>query len=295
MAISADASSPGSSAARAAGPRSSDEVVIRVTNLHKIFGDRHILRGVNVEVRRGETLVIMGGSGCGKSTLLRHLIGVLDPDEGTVEIFGQDLSLLSEEGLNAVRKRFGILFQSGALYNSMTVGENVALPLREHTALDEEIIEIMVKMKLEMVGLREFESYTPSQLSGGMRKRVALARAITLDPEIVFYDEPTTGLDPIVTGVIDKLINDFKRGMGITSVVVTHDMGSAFRVADRMVMLYDGRVVACGTPDEIRGSKEEVVQQFIRGRPDGPIPLRLSKVDYEADLLTEKRQTQART
>ena len=265
-----------------------NEVVIRVENLHKTFGDRSILKGVNLEVRRGETLVIMGGSGCGKSTLLRHLIGILDPDDGRVEILGQDLSHLNESGLSAVRKRFGILFQSGALYNSMSVGENIALPLREHTSLDDEIIEIMVKMKLELVGLREFESLMPSQLSGGMRKRVALARAIALDPEIVFYDEPTTGLDPIVTGVIDKLINDFKKAMGITSVVVTHDMGSAFRVADRMVMLYEGRVVAEGTPAELQTSRKDLVDQFVHGRPDGPIPLRLSKLSYEADLLTER-------
>ena len=265
-----------------------NEVVIRVENLHKTFGDRSILKGVNLEVRRGETLVIMGGSGCGKSTLLRHLIGILDPDDGRVEILGQDLSHLNESGLSVVRKRFGILFQSGALYNSMSVGENIALPLREHTSLDDEIIEIMVKMKLELVGLREFESLMPSQLSGGMRKRVALARAIALDPEIVFYDEPTTGLDPIVTGVIDKLINDFKKGMGITSVVVTHDMGSAFRVADRMVMLYEGRVVAEGTPAELQTSRKDLVDQFVHGRPDGPIPLRLSKLSYEADLLTER-------
>ena len=268
--------------------RSQNEVVIRVENLHKTFGGRSILKGVDLEIRRGETVVIMGGSGCGKSTLLRHLIGILDPDEGRVEILGQDLSHLNEAGLAAVRIRFGILFQSGALYNSMSVGENIALSLREHTGLDEEIIEIMVKMKLELVGLREFENLMPSQLSGGMRKRVALARAIALDPEIVFYDEPTTGLDPIVTGVIDKLINDFKGAMGITSVVVTHDMGSAFRVADRMVMLYEGHVVAEGTPAELQTSRDGLVDQFVHGRPDGPIPLRLSKLSYETDLLTER-------
>ncbi len=264
------------------------DVVIRVENLHKSFGGRPILKGIDLEVRRGETVVIMGGSGCGKSTLLRHLIGSIEPDEGRVEIFGEDLSTLDHDGLDAVRRRFGILFQSGALYNSMTVGENIALPLKEHTGLDDRIIEIMVKMKLELVGLREFETLMPAQLSGGMRKRVALARAIALDPEIVFYDEPTTGLDPIVTGVIDKLINDFKRGMGITSVVVTHDMGSAFRVADRMIMLYEGRIVAEGSPADLRTSGDPLVDQFVKGKPDGPIPLRLSKISYEADLFTER-------
>lgn len=262
-----------------------DGVVLRTEGLEKSFGDRKVLKGVDLEVRRGETLVIMGGSGCGKSTVLRHLIGVLRPDRGRVEVFGRDLAELDDDGLGDVRKRFGILFQSGALFNSMTVGENVALPLREHTNLGREIIEIIVKMKLELVGLREAESLMPAQLSGGMRKRVGLARAIALDPEIVFYDEPTTGLDPIVTGVIDKLIIDFKHGMGISSVVVTHDMESAFRVADRMVMLYDGKVVEEGTPGEIRQSPNPLVKQFIGGEPDGPIPLRLSKVDYEEDLF----------
>ena len=274
-----------SSTALAAAPNQ-DDVIIKVEGLRKRFDGRTILRGIDLVVRRGETVVIMGGSGCGKSTLLRHMIGVVQPNSGKVEIFGQDLSLLTDDGLSSVRKRFGILFQSGALYNSMTVEENVALPLREHTELDDQIIQIMVKMKLEMVGLREFENLMPSQLSGGMRKRVALARAIALDPEVVFYDEPTTGLDPIVTGVIDKLINDFKRGMGITSVVVTHDMGSAFRVADRMIMLYEGKVVASGTPEELRHTDDPLVQQFIQGEPDGPIPLRLSKIGYETDLLT---------
>jgi phospholipid/cholesterol/gamma-HCH transport system ATP-binding protein len=263
-----------------------DHYVIRLSGVKKAFGEREILRGVDLDVRRGETLVIMGGSGCGKSTVLRHMIGVLSPDEGGVEVFGQDLGDVTDDDLGAIRRRFGILFQSGALYNSMTVSENVALPLREHTDLDEEIIRIIVKMKLEMVGLREAESLMPAQLSGGMRKRVGLARAIALDPEIIFYDEPTTGLDPIVCGVIDKLINDFKHGLGVSSVVVTHDMNSAFRIADRMVMLYEGRVVASGSPEEMRTNGDDLIKQFINGEPDGPIPLKLSKLDYEADLMS---------
>ena len=267
-------------------PARAQEVVLRVLALHKRFGPRTVLSGVNLEVRRGEVLVIMGGSGCGKSTLLRHLIGALTPDQGSVELFGQDLAQLSEEGLNAIRRRFGILFQSGALFNSLTVGENVMLPLREHTALQEEIIRIIMKMKLELVGLRDFEDLMPSQISGGMRKRVGLARAIALDPEIIFYDEPGAGLDPIVAGVIDQLIMDLSHKLGVTSVVVTHEMGSAFRIASRMVMLYEGQVVAQGTPDEIRASDDPLVKQFIRGEPDGPIPLRRSRVDYETDLLS---------
>jgi phospholipid/cholesterol/gamma-HCH transport system ATP-binding protein len=228
----------------------------------------------------------MGGSGCGKSTLLRHLIGALEPDAGTVELFGQDLAALDEDGLNAIRKRFGVLFQSGALFNSLTVGENVLLPLREHTILQDEIARIVMKMKLELVGLRDFESLMPAQISGGMQKRVGLARALALDPEIIFYDEPGAGLDPIMAGVIDRLICDLSRKLGVTSVVVTHEMGSAFRIADRMIMLHDGRIVAQGMPAEIRGSSDPLVQQFIRGEPDGPIPLRCSRIEYETDLLT---------
>ncbi len=262
------------------------EVLIRVKGLRKSFGSRWVLNGIDLEVRRGEILVIMGGSGCGKSTLLRHLIGALTPTDGTVELFGKELADLDDDDLNAVRKRFGVLFQSGALFNSLTVGENVALPLREHTSLQEEIIRIILKMKLELVGLRDFEGLMPSQISGGMQKRVGLARAIALDPEIIFYDEPGAGLDPIVAGVIDKLIMDLSGKLGVASVVVTHEMGSAFRIAHRMIMLYDGRIVAQGTPEEIRGSADPLVRQFIRGDPDGPIPLRRSRVDYETDLLT---------
>jgi len=261
------------------------EVLIRVEDLRKSFGDREVLSGVHLEVRRGETLVVMGGSGCGKSTLLRHLMGATAPDSGIVEIFGKDLSTLDEDELNEIRKRFGVLFQSGALFNSMTVGENVALPLREHKQLDEDVIRIVVKMKLELVGLRDFEDLMPAQISGGMKKRVGLARALALDPEIIFYDEPGAGLDPVMAGVIDKLITDLSQKLGVTSVVVTHEMESAFQIADRMLMLYEGQVVASGTPDEIRWSTDDLVQQFIRGNPDGPIPLRRSRIDYEADLL----------
>jgi phospholipid/cholesterol/gamma-HCH transport system ATP-binding protein len=265
--------------------RKTSEVVVQVTDLHVVLDGRAVLAGVNLSVYRGETLVILGGSGSGKSTLLRALIGVLPPTRGHVELFGLDVYGLDEDALNAVRKRFGILFQSGALYNSMTVGENVSLPLREHTGLSEDIIQIMVKMKLELVGLRDFEHLMPSQLSGGMKKRVGLARALALDPEIIFYDEPGAGLDPITAGVIDKLIMDLSRKLGVTSIVVTHEMGSAFRIADRMVMLYEGRIVAAGTPGEFRATTDPLVRQFVNGEPDGPIPLRRSKVDYEDDLL----------
>jgi phospholipid/cholesterol/gamma-HCH transport system ATP-binding protein len=265
--------------------KKTDEVVVDVNDLHVTYDGRPILAGIQLKVFRGEILVIMGGSGCGKSTLLRTIIGAETPSRGAVKILGRDLLVLDEDGRNELRKRFAILFQSGALYNSMSVGENVALPLREHTDLDDEIIRIMVKMKLELVGLRDFEALMPAQISGGMKKRVGLARALALDPEIIFYDEPGAGLDPIVAGVIDKLIMDLSGKLGVTSIVVTHEMGSAFRIADRMVMLYEGHVVAEGTPQEIRASSNPLVRQFIHGEPDGPIPLRRSKVDYEEDLL----------
>ncbi|MBM4048538.1 MAG: ABC transporter ATP-binding protein [Planctomycetes bacterium] len=259
--------------------------VIEVAGLVKSFEGRNVLDGINMTVNKGETMVIMGGSGCGKSTVLRCLIGAYRPEAGSICVFGKEITTMSEAELNEVRKKFGILFQSGALYNSMTVGENVALPMREHTELDDNIISIMVKMKLELVGLRDFDHLKPAQLSGGMQKRVGLARAIALDPEILFYDEPTTGLDPITAGVINQLIVDLSDKLGVTSLVVTHDMNSAFMVADKMMMLYEGKVVQQGTPDEIRNTSNPLVKQFISGAPDGPIPLRRSSKEYALDLV----------
>ncbi|MBP7056243.1 MAG: ABC transporter ATP-binding protein [Candidatus Omnitrophica bacterium] len=263
----------------------SAEVVIKAENVVRRFGERTILNGISLEVYKGETFVIMGGSGCGKSTFLRHLIGALKPDSGKVYLLGQELSALNEDELDKVKKRIGMSFQSAALFDSMTVGDNVSLPLKEHTKLDKSVIDIVVKMKLEMVGLRGFEALMPSQLSGGMRKRVALARAIVMDPEVVFYDEPTAGLDPIVAGVIDKLILDLSKKLAITSVVVTHDMKSVFSIADRVAMLYEGRVLEVGTPAEIKASKNQMVQQFINGSPDGPIKFFQQKDDYLEQLI----------
>lgn len=257
-----------------------DEILLRAHNLAKIYDDHRVLDAVSFDVKKGEVLVIMGGSGCGKSTTLRILIGLERPNEGRVWLFGKETTHASEDDFDEHRKRFGVLFQSGALFNSMTVGENVALPLRQHTDLDDNIIDIMVRMKLEMVGLTGFEHLKPSEISGGMKKRVGLARAIALDPELVFYDEPSAGLDPVVSSVIDELILDLKAKMGITSVVVTHHMDSAFTIADKMVMLYQGRVLAYGTPDEIRNSDDPIVQQFINGKADGPIPLKTSRDKY---------------
>ena len=247
------------------------EVVIKIEDLVKEFEGRKVLEGINLDIYKGERIVIVGGSGCGKSTLLRHLIGHLKPDSGKVFLFGEDISKANEDEMDKLRKRFGMLFQSAALFDSMTVEENISLPMKEHTKLDDHIIKIMVKMKLNQVGLRGFGHLMPSQLSGGMKKRVGLARAIALDPEIIFYDEPSAGLDPVVTAVVDKLILDLSEALSITSVVVTHDMNSVFRIADRIVMLYKGKVLQIGTKEEIRNSKNEYIQQFINGSIDGPM------------------------
>src|ERR1700739_3463729 len=261
--------------------------VIEVDHLVRKFGDRTVLNDISFNVRRGETLVIMGGSGCGKSTLLRHIIGSMKPTAGSVKIFGQEITGMNEREIANVRKRFGMLFQSGALLASLTVGENVALPLVQHTELSEDQIEEIVKKKLEMVGLSGFENLKPAEISGGMKKRVGLARALALDPELLFSDEPTSGLDPIMTAVVDQLTLKLTREAGMTAIVVTHDMTSAFRIATRMIMLGHGDIIANGTPDEIRNSENAEVQQFIHGQADGPIPLNLSQDEHQ-DLQSVK-------
>jgi len=262
------------------------EVVIKVENLVKKFGDRTVLNGINLEIYKGETFVIMGGSGCGKSTLLRHIVGNFKPTSGSINLLGEDITDLYGSQLDSVRKKIGMSFQSSALFDSMNVGENVSLPLREHTKLEKSIIDIVVKMKLELVGLRGFEDLMPSELSGGMKKRVGLARAIVMDPQIVFYDEPTAGLDPIVAAVTDKLISDFSKKLSITSVVVTHDMKSVFSIADRIAMIYDGKILIVGTTDEVQNSSDPMVQQFINGNHDGPIKFFQQKDNY-LETLTQ--------
>ena len=272
--------------------------VIVVKDLVKRFGEQTVLDGVNLDVQVGETMVIMGGSGSGKSTMLRHMIGSILPDEGAVTLFGQNLADRDEEGMNALRKKFGILFQSGALFNSLTIAENVALPLQEHTSLASSIIEIQVKIKLELVGLREHADKYPAQISGGMKKRAGLARALALDPQLLFYDEPSAGLDPVTSAEIDRLIVDLSKKIGVTSVVVTHEMDSAFTIADRMAMLDKGRVLAIEERawfDNLRQLPEtkcaalsvdhQLIRQFLRGDADGPITERRAATNYAEDLL----------
>lgn len=273
--------------------------VIEIRNLVRRFGAQTVLDGINLDIAEGETMVIMGGSGCGKSTLLRHLIGSLQPSEGSIKIFGEEITTVGEAGLDSVRKKFGILFQSGALFNSMSIADNIALPLREHTTLDSHIIEIQVMIKLELVGLREHANKFPSQISGGMKKRAGLARALALDPRILFYDEPSAGLDPVTSAEIDQLMLDLTRKLGVTSVVVTHEMDSAFTIADRMTMLDKGRALMIDTRaafDALRKTspedcaklqeKDRLIRQFLRGDAQGPLTERKAATNYAEDLLS---------
>jgi phospholipid/cholesterol/gamma-HCH transport system ATP-binding protein len=239
------------------------EPVISLRDLRVSYGDREILHGIGFDVKRGETIVILGGSGSGKSTLLRTLVGLERPSSGQIWIKGRDIAAISQAEMDEIRRKIGMSFQGGALFGSMTVGENVALPLREHTQLEDSTIEIMLRLKLEQVGLEGFEYYMPSQLSGGMKKRAAVARALAMDPEILFFDEPSAGLDPIIAAGIDQLIMELKSAFRMTIIVVTHELASAFLIADRMVLIDKGNIVAIGTSEEMRSSTQPRVRQFL--------------------------------
>jgi phospholipid/cholesterol/gamma-HCH transport system ATP-binding protein len=266
--------------------------LIRVRDIIKTYGDRTVLDGINLDVLQGETLVIMGGSGSGKSTMLRIMVGSVRPDSGDIRVAGTSLCAMDDAQLTEYRKRgIGLLFQSAALFNSMSVHDNVALPLREHTDLAESTIDVVVKIKLELVGLREHGDKMPAELSGGMKKRAGLARAMALDPKILFYDEPSAGLDPVTSAEIDELIIDLNEKLGITSVVVTHEMDSARRVADRMVLLDRGKFIVSGTPDEMFGSADPLVKQFMHGLTEGPLTERRKQSNYADDLLNAKTIT----
>jgi phospholipid/cholesterol/gamma-HCH transport system ATP-binding protein len=246
-------------------------------------GGREILHGISFDVQRGETLVILGGSGSGKSTLLRTLVGLQIPTSGEVWIRGKNFAAITGAERDEIRTRLGMSFQGGALFGSMTVGENVALPLVEHTQLEQSTVEIMVRLKLDQVGLSGFEDYLPSQLSGGMKKRAAVARALAMDPEILFFDEPSAGLDPIIAAGIDQLILELKKAFHMTIIVVTHELASAYLIADRMVLINKGDVVAMGTVQEMQNSKHPKVRQFLDRVPE---PAVAQELDY-LQMLTE--------
>lgn len=246
-------------------------------------GGREILHGISFDVQPGETLVILGGSGSGKSTLLRTLVGLEKPSSGEVWIQGKNLAAISDSERDEIRRHLGMSFQGGALFGSLTVGENVALPLREHTKLEPSTVEIMVRLKLDQVGLSGFEHFLPSQLSGGMKKRAAVARALAMDPEILFFDEPSAGLDPIIAAGIDQLILELKRAFHMTIIVVTHELASAYLIADRMVLINKGEVVAMGTVQEMQNSRHPKVRQFLDRVPEPAVALEL---DY-LQMLTE--------
>jgi phospholipid/cholesterol/gamma-HCH transport system ATP-binding protein len=251
--------------------------MIKVVDLYKSFGSKQVLRGVNLEVHDAETLTIIGGSGTGKSLLLKNIIGLLKPDRGEIFIDDQETTHLNEAQLLRVQQKFGYLFQDAALFDSMTVGDNVAFGLRNLTDFTEQQIADRVLECLAVVGLQGVENLKPAALSGGMKKRVGLARAIAYRPEYVLYDEPTTGLDPIMADVINDLIIRLQEKLQVTSIVVTHDMKAAYKISDRIAMLYQGKIITVGAPDEIRNSEDPLVHQFVEGLSEGPITLNYEK------------------
>jgi phospholipid/cholesterol/gamma-HCH transport system ATP-binding protein len=248
-----------------------DREAIIAEDIHKSFGPNVVLNGIELTVHEGETLVIIGRSGCGKSVFLKHIIGLMKPDAGTITVDGYDVTKLKGRDLNNVRRKFGMVFQGAALFDSLSVGENVGFFLYEYSGLSDEEIADVVEEKLRLVGLENISDMKPAELSGGMKKRVSLARALAHDPEIVLYDEPTTGLDPIMADVINELIIKLDEQLDVTSIAVTHDMASAYKIADRIAMMYGGKIIAVGTPDDIKNSANDYVQQFINGEAQGPI------------------------
>jgi phospholipid/cholesterol/gamma-HCH transport system ATP-binding protein len=245
--------------------------MIQLEGVSKRLGTKQVLEDLSLELPTGLTTVILGRSGTGKSVLLKHIIGLMHPDEGRIVVDGEDIASLDENELNRVRRRFGMLFQGAALFDSLTVGENIALPMREHLRLEEAELQRRVAERLSWVGLEGVEDMKPSSLSGGMKKRVGLARAVAIDPAYILYDEPTTGLDPIMSDVINQLIRSIQQRMNVTSVVVTHDLHSAWKVGDRVALLHEGRVQFTGTPAEAETTSDMIVRQFIEGRSEGPV------------------------
>lgn len=266
------------------------EAMISLRNLRVRYGEQEILHGIDFEVMRGETLVILGGSGSGKSTLLRTLVGLEKPSSGEIWLKGKNIAAIPGAEMDELRKQIGMSFQGGALFGSMTVGENVALPLREHTKLEDSTIEIIVRLKLEQVGLTGFENYMPAQLSGGMKKRAAVARALAMDPEILFFDEPSAGLDPIIAAGVDELILELKKAFHMTIIVVTHELASAWLIADRMLLIDKGRVIAVGTREDMRSSTHPRVRQFLDRIAEPEVS---QELDY-LQMLTEEPRPELR-
>jgi len=245
--------------------------MLELINLHKSFGSKNVLDGATLTVHKGETLTIIGSSGVGKSVMLKHMVRLLEPDSGRLLMDGENIFDFDRRELMAYRRRFGMLFQGAALFDSMTVDENVGLAMREHTDIPENEISDIVSEKLRLVGMKDVEHLKPAELSGGMKKRVGLARAISMDPEFILYDEPTTGLDPIMADAINDLIIRMRAELNVTSICVTHDMVSAYKISDRIAMIHEGKIIFSGTPDEVRQTGNPVVQQFIQGKAEGPI------------------------
>jgi phospholipid/cholesterol/gamma-HCH transport system ATP-binding protein len=247
------------------------DAAIEIKGLVTHYGDREVLKNISFSVPKGKTTVILGGSGCGKSTLLKHMTGLLKPTRGSIFIHGSDIAGMDDKMLDEMRKKMGVLFQGAALLNSMTLADNVALPMREHTKLEEATMQIMVRMKLELVGLSGFEDYFPSQLSGGMKKRAGIARAMALDPEFLFFDEPSAGLDPVTAAGLDELIRKLNKAFKMTIVVVTHELPSIYQISDYIVMLDYGEVLFTGTLDELKASDNERIKMFLERRPEQQI------------------------
>ncbi len=262
--------------------------IIEVENLVTHYGERVILNGINLTVGTGEIRVIMGGSGSGKTTLMRNLLGLNKPTSGSIHIFGKDITKISKRELYALRRKMGVAFQGGALLGSMSVADNIELPLRQHTRLDESTIRIMSRMKLEVVNLAGFEDLMPSELSGGMLKRAALARSIVMDPGLLFFDEPSAGLDPVVSAELDELILRLKKAMNVSIVVVTHELESAFKIADKITVLGQGKVLMTGSVDEVKNSDNEVIQDMLNRRPRDEA---VNAEEYLARLTAERRQS----
>lgn len=248
-----------------------NDAILRLRGVTKVFDRQLVLDRLELDIARGETLVVIGRSGCGKSVLLKHITGLVSPDAGEILFEGEDITRFDRKKIFQMRMHFGMLFQSSALFDSMSVGENVALPLRKHKIMEEAEIERIAAEKLALVGLTDVFDRFPAEMSGGMKKRIGLARAVVMNPQVVLYDEPTTGLDPIMADVINELIRKLQRELEITSVVVTHDMKSAYHVGDRIAMLHEGRIIVSGTPEEVRNTDHPILRQFIEGRAEGPI------------------------